>query len=654
MESVSVKREVSSLDLRYLLPEMRSVLIGGIFRKIYNYGRKEFRFEIFSAGKGAFWMYTAPGMLFLTTTKRESPPEPSSFCMFLRKHLMGKRILEIQQHGCDRIVEIRTEGGTLIIELLKPGNVILVDGAGTIIMQNEVQVHKDRTIKPKQPYKYPPKPLDPFSISINDFALAVRDAGAKLGAFMARLVGPGYSDEACRRAGLDPAIDTSTLSRDSIVSLYNEMVGMARQKPEPMLYDDTVTPFPFRGKSGKPQPSFSEALDAYFTPIILEGESDEKEVKHEEEKIGRIQETQVERKQELETEKVSKREEADLIYSHYGTVQSVIEALGRAKEMGMSWADLKSRIETESTPEADAIKEIREHEGIVVLRLGSKDVEIDFTKTVEQNAEMYYEDMKKAKKKLTGVEMAMKEIEEKREAIREKLESKPERKQLEPTLKRRKKWYEKFHWFVTSDGYMVIGGKDAKQNDLIYSKHMDPEDYVFHADIQGASLVIAKGQEGKKPSEIAIKESSEFSAAHSKAWAKGLTEVDVFCVGPVQVSKTDPSGINVPAGSFVITGQRLWFHKVELKLALGVCLEEYKGQVSGSVIAGSVMSMRKHALAFVTIRPGFKPSPELAKEIRTNLIIKVKPEHKSYIEAIPVQDFEVLIPAAKGEIVSLG
>ncbi|MFH1294353.1 MAG: NFACT RNA binding domain-containing protein, partial [Candidatus Aenigmatarchaeota archaeon] len=388
--------------------------------------------------------------------------------------------------------------------------------------------------------------------------------------------------------------------------------------------------------------------DAFFTPKLAEDDVEEETTK-EEEKIERIQQAQEERKEELAVENVEKKEEADLIYAHYGTVQSVLDAINRAKDSGMSWSELKSRIESESSPEADAVQEIREHDGVVVLRLGNKDVEIDFRKSVEQNASDYYDEMKKAKKKLAGVKEAMKQFEEKKQVLKE--EPAKERKQLLPTPKRRKKWYEKFHWFLSSDGYLIIGGKDAKQNDLIYSKHMEPDDFVFHADIQGASLVVAKGQDGKKPSEIAIKEASEFSAAHSKAWSKGLTKVDVFCVGPGQVSKSPPSGASLPHGSFMISGQRLWFHDVELKLAIGVIIDEYKGVGTGRVLAGSVMSMRKHALAFVTIRPGFKKAPEIAGEIKTRLQMKVKPEEIGFIESIPANEFEALVPAAQAEII---
>lgn len=654
------KKEMSALDIRYLVPELRGSLAGGVFRKIYNYGKREFRFEIFSPQKGIFWLYTGPGMIFLTSYKKESPPEPSSFCMFLRKHLLGKRITDVRQHDFDRIVEIATAEGILVIELMRPGNVVLTDSMGKVIMPEEIQIFKDRSVKPKQAYKYPPRPLNPLALQADGFVRMLEASDKKLGVVMASLLGPVYSDEVCSRAGVDPGQGTSGLSKEQILSLFQEMEGMLNQKVKPVLYgQELVSPFPLKSQKdeSKTYQTFSEALDGFFSPSIAEKEEEaaEEEVRKEEERIERIQHVQREAKETFEVKKEERKEEADLIYSHYGTVQSILDAIRRARDSGISWSELKSRIEGESSPEADAIKEIREHEGIVVLSLGGKDVEIDIRKSVEENAEAYYQDMKKAKKKLVGVEEAMKTFEEKKEELKEAAPIQPkERKLLLPTPKRRRKWYEKFHWFFTSDGYLVIGGKNAKQNEMIYSKHMEESDYVFHADIQGASLVVAKGRDGEKPSEIAMKEASEFAAAHCKAWSKGLSEVDVYCVGPSQVSKSPPTGAALAQGSFMITGKRLWFHDKELKLAIGVAIEEYKGVRYGKVLSGAVMAMRKQTLAFVTVKPGFKKAPELAREMKTQLLLKVKPEEKSFVEAIPLEDFQNVIPSGVGEIIDFG
>jgi len=126
------KKEISSLDLRFLVRELKENLSNGFFRKIYQYkathGKRtthQFLFEVFIPGKGEVWLYVDRSKMFLTTYKKPSPMEPPSFCLFLRKHLNNKKIVEIRQHEFDRIVELRTGENILIFELFSDGNVIL-------------------------------------------------------------------------------------------------------------------------------------------------------------------------------------------------------------------------------------------------------------------------------------------------------------------------------------------------------------------------------------------------------------------------------------------------------------------------------------------------------------------------------------------------
>ena len=46
--------------------------------------------------------------------------------------------------------------------------------------------------------------------------------------------------------------------------------------------------------------------------------------------------------------------------------------------------------------------------------------------------------------------------------------------------------FEKFVWFVTSEGYLCLCGRDAQQNEILIKRHMDPTDVYLHADIHGA------------------------------------------------------------------------------------------------------------------------------------------------------------------------
>ena len=120
------------------------------------------------------------------------------------------------------------------------------------------------------------------------------------------------------------------------------------------------------------------------------------------------------------------------------------------------------------------------------------EVEIDFRKTPQKNAEKYFEESKKARKKLDAAERAIKETVKKMEEV----ELKEQKKAEKPKKKARGKWFNKFHWCITSDDFLVIGGRDATQNEMIFKKHVEQGDIVLHADIKGAPLTVEVRREG--------------------------------------------------------------------------------------------------------------------------------------------------------------
>ncbi len=658
------KKEITSLDLRFLVKELKKNLVGGLFRKIYQYpyafeGKTEnqFLFEIFVPGKGEFWLYVDKRKMFITTYKKPAPREPPMFCLFLRKHLNNQKILEIRQHEFDRIVEMRTEKNKLIFELFSDGNVILCDSDNNIIMPLYVQRWKERDIKPKITYKYPPPKINPFAVNFDYFMKFLGRFDKKLIAVLAAGFGfgPVYAKEICIRAGVNDQIPADRLSAESASKIFDVIRNLDNLHIEPTIYDNFVSPFPLLSIKDKPikkqTVNFSEALDEFFSEqqIRVVEEKKEKILEEQKEKVERIMERQKEALDKWIEKTKEKRSVADLIYSHYGTVESVLEAINRAKLSGLPWSEIKARIKASDTPEAHAIKEIRENEGKVIIELEGQDVELDFRRSVEENAANYYEESKHAKKKIAGVIEAIEEQ-------KKNLEKMPEEIPLETekpvkVVRKRKKWFEKFRWFKTSDEFLVVAGKDATTNEMLIKKYTGPSDLVFHSDIQGAPFVIIKS-EGREITEDAKKEAVEFAAAYSKAWSLGLATVDVYAVRPDQLSKQPPSGEYLPKGSFMIYGQREWFRDVELKLSIGVKIDRENDDVL--VLAGPVMPIRKQTDYFVTIKPGEKPASDLAIEIKNKILIKATPEDKIWIEKVPIDEFQKFIPAGKGEVVEYG
>ncbi len=232
------------------------------------------------------------------------------------------------------------------------------------------------------------------------------------------------------------------------------------------------------------------------------------------------------------------------------------------------------------------------------------DIEIDFEKSLEKNASSYFEKSKTAKKKLIGLKKAMIDLEKKASKVKEKPKAKP------LAMKRKRQWFEAFHWFNSSHGFLVIGGRDAKSNETVVKKHLDKEDMFLHADIQGGSACVVKSDGKEIPKEV-LEEASQFAAVWSKAWQQKLASVDVYAASKEQVSKKAPSGEAISTGGFMIYGKRQWFRKTSLRFAVGL-LEEEDGF---SAMSGPPDAVKKNCIAFVEIVQGKEKKSKLARQL---------------------------------------
>ncbi|MBU0666161.1 MAG: DUF814 domain-containing protein [Nanoarchaeota archaeon] len=186
---------------------------------------------------------------------------------------------------------------------------------------------------------------------------------------------------------------------------------------------------------------------------------------------------------------------------------------------------------------------------------------------------------------------------------------KTEEKEITIKKIRKKEWYEKFRWFVSSEGLLVIGGRDATTNEIVIKKHADKNDVVFHTDMAGSPFVVIKSDE-KKISQSTMQEASDFTACYSRAWREGLTTLDVFYVKPEQVSKEAKAGEYMTKGSFMITGKTNYLPP-KMNLAVGVYEEK--------IMAGPVSAIKKHCKECVEIMQGDKKTSDVAKKIKKKI-----------------------------------
>ena len=136
-------------------------------------------------------------------------------------------------------------------------------------------------------------------------------------------------------------------------------------------------------------------------------------------------------------------------------------------------------------------------------------------------------------------------------------------------------WFEKCFWFISSENFLVIGGRDAQQNELLVKRYMKPTDIYVHADLHGAATVIVKNPSSDPVPPKTLNEAGQFAVCFSAAWdSKVLTAA--YWVTPDQVSKTAPSGEYLTVGSFMIRGKKNFLPPSQLTMGFAFlfCLEE--------------------------------------------------------------------------------
>lgn len=235
-------------------------------------------------------------------------------------------------------------------------------------------------------------------------------------------------------------------------------------------------------------------------------------------------------------------------------------------------------------------------------------IKLNIRKSLEKNAETYFERAKKMRAKIDGIKRTIQKFEKQILVLEKEEKTKIEEEQKKAEKKTvEKKWFEKFHWFISSEGILCIGGRDATTNEIIIKKHLDKEDIVFHTEAAGSPFFVTKN-EGKKIGEATIKECAQATTAYSKAWKLGLATTDVYWVTPEQISKTAESGEHVPKGAFMIRGKKNNV-PVEIKLAVGV-MDDNK--IMGGPVNAIIQNCKKYAL----VEQGDDKTSDCAKKIQ--------------------------------------
>ncbi|HLE96136.1 MAG TPA: NFACT RNA binding domain-containing protein, partial [Candidatus Thermoplasmatota archaeon] len=313
----------------------------------------------------------------------------------------------------------------------------------------------------------------------------------------------------------------------------------------------------------------------------------------------------------------------------------------------------------EGRPEALVVESVLPKEAVAVLALPDasgaiRKVRVDFRKNLQENAQDQYDRAKKFRDKQVGARKALARSEAWLKDLGTKgarLEAKAVEKKDAPKASRRF-WFDAFRWFRTSDGFFVVGGRDAGSNEKLVKKHLEENDRYVHADLHGAPSVVVKSA-GRDIPESAIEEACAFAVGMSKAWGAGHAAGEAYWVLPSQVSKTPNPGEYVARGAFIVRGKRN-YRTVSVRLAVGEVFldprvgEDAPGRRPGAIevegarkmMGGPDRAVAGQAKRYVVLEPGDEAANALAPRLA-----------KAF--GVPTEEIQAVLPPGGSRVVEV-
>lgn len=384
-------------------------------------------------------------------------------------------------------------------------------------------------------------------------------------------------------------------------------------EPEEFLYNVEYHPYLFEQYRTeykvKEFERFDTAVDEFYSSMISQ-KIDMKTFNQECEalkKLSNVKMDHAKRLDELNKVQILNRQRAELITRNQDLVNSMLITIRNAIANQMSWTDIAEFVRNAQTAGdyvAQSIKQLKLETNHVSLYLtdpyaaadsssGSETddesgdsskhddkipamvVDIDLGLSAYGNATRFYDQKKTAAQKehrtIVSSAKALKNAEKKTQ------EHLKEVRAISNISKARKVyWFEKFYWFISSENYLVIGGRDQQQNELIVKRYLRPNDIYVHADIQGASSIVIRnpftGSQDDPQAAIPPKtllEAGAMAISYSVAWEAKVT-TSAYWVRSDQVSKTAPTGEYLGTGSFMIRGKKNFLPPCHLILGLSL------------------------------------------------------------------------------------
>lgn len=653
------KRELTSVDIAALVGELDEYT-GALVEKAYLYDDDLIRLRMrhFDHGRVEFLIEVGDwkrAHVAAVENVPDAPDRPPNFARMLRNQIGGAELVEVNQYEFDRILVLTFERGgeqtDLIAELFGDGNFIVCDATGSVVDSlDTVRLHS-RTVAPGSPYEFPETHGNPFTISYDEYEAVLRNSSADLVRTLATELNLGgrYAEEFCARAEIEKSIPAADAPEKVLRRIYDELQRFwdtIRQRDfDPVVYyadDSRVDVSPVRleihaDHSFEDFESFNSAVDDYFTnrEDPDEEKSDEPDLDSEIARQERIIEQQESAIDNFDREAAETRGNAELLYENYDLVDSLLSTIRLARDEGRSWDEIESRFsEAAAAGNADAaaLVALDSEHARATVEVDETEIELDISVGVEKNADRLYKEAKRIEEKRTGAQEALErskaELEELLERRAQGQETEPEPDDSKPEsavdwldresipVRQPETWYDRFRWFRSSDGYLVLGGRNADQNEELVEKYLEPNDLFVHAQAHGGPVTIIKATAPSEPSrEVTFPEQTRteaaiFAISYSSVWKAGQYSGDAYIVTPDQVSKEPEPGEYISKGEFVIRGEREYRTDLPVGVSIGITCEP-----ETRVIGGPGTPIKNRAETTVEVEPGNVAQEDVAKRI---------------------------------------
>ncbi|KAJ3312320.1 hypothetical protein HDV04_003213 [Boothiomyces sp. JEL0838] len=444
--------------------------------------------------------------------------------------------------------------------------------------------------------------------------------------------GPSLIELTISKAGLDPQMtnlecfsDTNSKEFQGLLTAFENTDGMIlepasenfrgyivtenteTQDKSSVVYDEfhPFNPTHMNARVILEYESFNEAVDEFFSKIEsqrLEQKAKQAEM-HAIKKLEAVKQNNLNQIKNFQMSQEEKQLKAAAIEVNLDMVDSAIKTVCSFVASGMDWVDLKELINEEKAngnPLALIIEDLKLAVGMITLKLPNPEVEndssdddsddssedvsvkkstllvdVDIYQSAFANARSYYTAKKvaieKEKKTILASAKALDNAEKK---IMKNLASK-ELNSAKITKYRCPMWFEKFLWFITTENYLVIGGRDDNQNELLITKYLQPGDVYVHSDLEGSSPVIVKAVDKELRNYISITTLNQAAAmclCNSKAWDSKIV-TSAYWVKSNQVTKMSYAGDSMPLGKFRILGEKNFLPATQLLMGIGLLFE---------------------------------------------------------------------------------